>query len=319
MILRYKLEKYKGAGSRHTCPRCKGKREFTRYIEISTGKELHPDVGKCNRIVKCGYHYTPKQFFASQRTFKPNYYVPKPKKIKTNPIYIKDISFIPDKMFIESKNNYEKNNFILFLRKKFDSKTIIEELIDKYNIGTSDKWKGSTIFWQKDIHGNIRTGKIMLYDPMTGKRVRKPYSHISWAHNNIKNFKLEQCLYGEHLLSKDIKIVCLTESEKTALIASIYHPDNVWLATGGISNLSLGQCRVLSGKRVVLFPDKGAYSIWWNKAMQIGKILPIKFIFCNILEDDTTIESGEDLADYLLKNKPGVSSVSNKYVGRFSD
>ena len=59
---KFSLEKYHGASSRHICPNC-GKKEFVRYVNNETEEYLEEYVGKCNRIEKCGYHYTPKQYF----------------------------------------------------------------------------------------------------------------------------------------------------------------------------------------------------------------------------------------------------------------
>lgn len=63
MSHRYKLEEYKGPGSRYDCPACHQKRVFARYIDTETGQHISPDVGRCNREDKCGYHYTPSQYF----------------------------------------------------------------------------------------------------------------------------------------------------------------------------------------------------------------------------------------------------------------
>ena len=61
---RYQLERYRGRSTRYVCPRCKRKQSFTRYIDTYNNNEYVSDnVGKCNRIDKCGYHYTPKQYF----------------------------------------------------------------------------------------------------------------------------------------------------------------------------------------------------------------------------------------------------------------
>ena len=60
---RYILEPYSGRNSRFTCPNCEKPHQFTRYIDTETGEVIERNVGKCNRIDKCGYHYTPKQFF----------------------------------------------------------------------------------------------------------------------------------------------------------------------------------------------------------------------------------------------------------------
>ena len=61
---RYQLERYRGRSTRYICPQCKRKQSFTRYIDTYINNEYISDnVGKCNRIDKCGYHYTPKQYF----------------------------------------------------------------------------------------------------------------------------------------------------------------------------------------------------------------------------------------------------------------
>ena len=61
---RFILERYRGISTRYTCPQCGRKHTFTRYIDTeNNNKYLSERVGKCNRLDKCGYHYTPKQYF----------------------------------------------------------------------------------------------------------------------------------------------------------------------------------------------------------------------------------------------------------------
>ena len=61
---RYQLEKYRGRSTRHVCPQCGRKSVFTRYIDTENNNIYISDiVGKCNRLDKCGYHYTPHQYF----------------------------------------------------------------------------------------------------------------------------------------------------------------------------------------------------------------------------------------------------------------
>ena len=61
---RYQLERYRGRGTRHTCPQCHRKQSFTRYIDTHNNNEyINNNVGKYYLLDKCGYHYTPKQYF----------------------------------------------------------------------------------------------------------------------------------------------------------------------------------------------------------------------------------------------------------------
>ena len=63
-MYRYQLEKYRGRSTRHVCPQCGRKNVFTRYVDTENNNIYISDiVGKCNRLDKCGYHYTPHQYF----------------------------------------------------------------------------------------------------------------------------------------------------------------------------------------------------------------------------------------------------------------
>ena len=46
-----------------TCPACGRPRKLVRYVDTQTGMFLADHVGKCDRIFKCGYHYTPSDYF----------------------------------------------------------------------------------------------------------------------------------------------------------------------------------------------------------------------------------------------------------------
>ena len=50
--------------TRHVCPQCGRKNVFTRYVDTENNNiYISDNVGKCNRLDKCGYHYTPHQYF----------------------------------------------------------------------------------------------------------------------------------------------------------------------------------------------------------------------------------------------------------------
>lgn len=302
---KYILEPYKGMNTRYRCPTCQQKdRTFSLYIDTETMEHIHPSVGRCNRENSCGYHYTPNQYFQDNNLslITPQY---KPYKFNPNSTQTKPISYIPVEVFKASLNPnvFQTNHFVKFIIGLFGIE-VVNELISSYFIATSKHWSGATVFWQIDTKGKIRTGKIMLYSPVTGKRVKEPHNHIHWAHKALKQpeFELKQCLFGEHLLIDKTKPVAIVESEKTAVIASIYLPQFIWLAVGGLSNLTVENCRILQGRNVTLFPDLQGFDKWNSKAKELSHLA--NFTVSDLLERKASIaekKQGFDLADYLIK------------------
>lgn len=299
---RYTLEPYKGMKTRYRCVNCNKPNVFTRYIDTQTNEHLTDAVGRCTREIKCGYHYKPKQYFQDNNiaftdTKIANYIKPKP---QPKPL----TTFIDASIVARSINTASSNNFIDFLASIW-SDEVARELKNKFNIGTCKAFNGSsTIFWQKDVNGNIRSGKIMKYNAITGKRIKEPYNLITWAHKQLKldDFNLEQCLFGEHLLNEDLsKPVAICESEKTAIISSVFIPEFIWLASGSLTNLNYSKTKVLKGRNVVLFPDLKCYHKWNDKIPLLTKLAT--FRTSTLLEDNATEQEkkqGYDIADYLL-------------------
>lgn len=300
---RYILEPYNGMKTRYRCPNCEKNGVFTRYLDQHTDEYLDDKTGKCSRAIKCGYHFSPKQYFAEGgvSTFglqnKSLIWKPKP-KVKL------ELSYIDKTVLEESIDNKLPNNFLLYLSSIWDVEVIVH-LANEYNIGTSNHWSGATIFWQVDNFGEIRSGKIMLYNPITGKRIKQPYNHINWIHKVLKlsNFNLQQCFFGEHLLYKyKEKPVAIVESEKTAVIASVFLPEFIWLACGSVHNLNNEKTMVLKGRNVVLFPDLGCFDLWNDKIPTLSKLAT--FRTSTLLEEkatDNERKHGFDIADYLTK------------------
>src|SRR5215212_4051796 len=118
----YQLEKYKGTGTRHTCPNCNARREFARYID-DNGDYLAETVGKCNRDSKCGFHFTPKMFFAENPSFlkmnKTGFKArQKARRVeRPKPAEVAPISFdVIQPVFLEATlGSYEENTFVQFL------------------------------------------------------------------------------------------------------------------------------------------------------------------------------------------------------------
>jgi hypothetical protein len=300
---KYILEPYNGMNTRFRCPDCQRKdKTFSRYIDTETGEHLHTSVGRCNRESKCCYHYTPKQYY-QDNNISIEITQPKPYKPKAITPQSKSISFIPVEVFKASLKGYEENYLIKFLINLFGV-DITNKLISSYFIATSKCWNGATVFWQIDIKSKLRTGKIMLYNPITGKRIKEPFNHINWVHKVVKqpDFKLKQCFFGEHLLTNNTSPVAIVESEKTAVIASVYLPQFIWLAVGSLTNLNADKCSILKGRNVILFPDLNGFDKWSNKAKELSPLAT--FTVSDLLErkaSETEKQQGYDLADYLIK------------------
>lgn len=299
---RYILEPYRGMNTRYRCPGCQQRdKTFSLYIDTETHEHIAPSVGRCNRESNCGYHYTPKQYFQDNPAISVN--TPQLKAYRPKPVTPKPVSYIPVEVFKGSLKGHETNHFVKFLIDLF-AVDIASETISRYFIATSKHWDGATVFWQIDTQGKVRTGKIMLYNPTTGKRVKEPFNHITWVHKALKQpeFELRQCLFGEHLLQDKTKPVAIVESEKTAIIASVYLPRFIWLAVGSLTNLNAERCKVLSGRSVVLFPDLNGFEKWNTKAKELSHIARISV--SDLLErkaTETERTQGLDLADYLTR------------------
>ena len=287
--------------TRYRCPNCQHRdKTFSLYMDRKTGEHIHPTVGRCNRESNCGHHYTPKQYFQDNNI---SFDTPKAYKPLTVPTLQKPVSFIPVEVFKASLKAHETNYFIQFLINLFGVE-VASQLLSRYFIATSKHRNGATVFWQIDKQGKVRTGKIILYSPTTGKRVKNLEIPVYWVHKALKQpeFELRQCLFGEHLLNDKTKPVAIVESEKTAIIASVYLPQFIWVAVGSLTNLNAEKCSVLKGRTVILFPDLNGFDKWSSKAKELSHLA--NFAVSDLLERKATEaekKQGFDLADYLIK------------------
>ena len=160
------------------------------------------------------------------------------------------------------------------------------------------------VFWQIGEDDLPRSGKVIQYDPSTGKRVKE--LKAKWMHTIVTGKTMDdlgcaQVYFGTHLLKRrPTAPVAIVESEKTALICAAIYPEYVWLATGGANMISVEKSMRLAGRDVYLFPDVGCYKDWCAAALKIDPL-------CKSCEVSDILEAmgaadGEDIADYLLPN-----------------
>lgn len=282
---KYSLDK---SSKKFLCPKCH-KRTFVKYIETETGNYLNDEFGRCDRETNCGFHSNPKGDF--KNTFEVKY-IPPPEP-----------SFHNYDLVSQSGRNYKQNNFVQFLKTIF-SDDEVKSVILKYLIGTSKKWNGATTFWQIDNNEKVRHGKIMLFNSATGKRIKNKdgRSLINSVRSVLKleNFNLYQCLFGLHLVNEtNTKTIGLVESEKTAVIMSLFKPDYVWLATGSKGGLKYDFLKPIKDFKIIAFPDKSEYNYWLQKSVELNSF-GFKIVVSDWLELQPDFETGTDLADVYI-------------------
>lgn len=324
---RYTLE---SGSRRYSCPQC-GKKNLKRYIDTDSGSYISDIVGRCNSQNDCGYHLKPKEYFekygiqtddrrATTRVNQSNSfnYLKPPERPKPG-----SFNYINPELLKGSLNHYECNNLYLYLQRCF-GESIAEYIKARYLLGTSKYIAGSSVFWYIDSTGKVTAGKVMYYDnPKTGKRYKgedlnKPA--VNWVHSikQIRDFNKKPCFFGEHLLKVESgKPILIVESEKTALIASVFFHDSIVLATGGQQNLNDRlYWELLKGRAVTLIPDTAkddkAFKEWQDKAKIFNKQFGLNIQvsnFLNVKADDTAKQNGYDLADFLTRNRDAATGL----------
>lgn len=298
---RYTLESYAGSSSRYTCPSCGHRKCFTRYVDTATGEHLAEHVGRCDRENNCGHHVKPREYFAEGGERPSAEWTPPPPAPELPGFRIKRQRM---------ERTLGKPCRLLEYLSTLPGLTPeqVEHTAREYHVGgwtEPGQYLGAATFWQVDRAGQVRTAKVIQYDPSTGHRVK---GAASWAHALAgpipEGTRLDQCLFGEHLLDKYPEApVGIVEAEKTALVARLLVPSVLWLAVGGLGELKLSKLLPLAGRHVTLWPDLGkGFEVWSTKASDLAPLFTSLKV-ADLLEQvatDAEREQGLDLADYLL-------------------
>ena len=284
MSKRYKYSLMSGS-KKFFCPNCK-KKTFVPYVVTGTNNIVDSTkYGRCERVNSCRYSLYPK--LGKDDITSSRYVPPAPEEIKP-------LDFIDKDLMQATFNEFKSNVFFMYLVKMFGIEKAYQ-LQEAYNIGTAKG--GGIIFWQEDRKGNVRTGKVMYYHP-NGKRIKE---RNSWfVHKKIKDdFNYRQCFFGLHLTTPD-KPVALCESEKTAIIMSVFEPEYTWIASGGSEMIS--DERLFELPRLdKVFADNGQFEKWERKTRAF---LPEMDISVDNAVNNGILKEGDDILDlYLAKEK----------------
>lgn len=293
MYKHYSLARYRGTSSKHKCPHC-GQKTFKFYVDEDgipfweDFKDSDPDVrvlaekvGRCDNERKCGWNYTPKQFFEETKSGVPRHhegYKPPPPPPTAKPLKFEVVqkSFQP-----------YRATFVQFLRDVVKlPKDRLDQTLKDYWVGASKS--GRIAYWMIDSQGNCKDGKFMAYKPdghrdhdqhpyWARKRLIQDYckyGRISYQRRDeLLDMEVIRPYFGEHLLADQRykqKPVALVEGEKTCLICAVMYPRFLWMATG---NNSFNQARlatvIFQRRKIYIFPDVDQVERWKRLAEEL--------------------------------------------------
>ena len=193
----------------------------------------------------------------------------------------------------------------------------MQHAASRYRLGKSRD--GGVIFWQTGPRDTIYDGKIMYYRPDCHRDHER---HPQWVSSLLKCRFLQQfpdmapwmpesyhCLFGLHLLATTDKTIAVVEAEKTAVIMSEVKPDYVWMAAGGLFELTADKLFPLRHHRIVLLPDTDpdlrAYTRWYNVATEGRHKYDLDITVSPLLELRATPDQKRrkiDLVDFLFEH-----------------
>ena len=340
---RYTLQRWTGKDSRLTCPACEQPAELVPYVDTENNELLPERFGRCNREDKCGYKFSPYDKGATGQSYAD--------EIRQNAapstlawsrraaiLAPPPIGIIPDQIVQQSLGHYAQNNFARLLQRRFGAGQA-DELLQRFEIGTSSYWPGAHIFWQRDELGRVRGGQVALFNQEDGHTVRrqlpdgKTHRCLTWIHKALEKscqrrgeplpdwlityskpeIAKTPCLYGLKQLetAPTGRQVAITEAAKTAVLCTPSFPAFIWLAVGSLTNLTAERLKPARNRPITLYPDASsnasAYQAWVAKAAELRR-LGFDIQVSDVLETITTEQqkaAGIDLADIILEQWPG--------------
>lgn len=269
------------------CPQC-GKVGYKPYIHPD-GQIVAEACGRCDHESSCGYHVPPREWLkehpVGDEHYNPQYVPPPPPPaVKINPVWAQSMFC----MRPGAGKNPLLRYWVDFLRRVNDGyKDVAEQYVKKltkalrrFLVGTMPG--GYTVWWIMDERGEIRSGKAMKYKS-DGHRDKQAQHSFLWVHTmpEVRAVQPEGaeyvgCLFGLHQLKDKPEEVHIVESEKTAVLMSVFKPEITWMATMGLGNLN--EYRLLPlierGVRIVCHPDYDGYDKWTAQVAKLRKNCP---------------------------------------------
>lgn len=287
------------------CPNCH-MRTFKPYVDAK-GAILAPEVGRCNREVKCGYHLRPREWMGSGD-------VARQLPARATPIPRTD--FVPRHiMDVTMRRDVWRLNLFWWFARRFGWQRA-RKVFSLYFVTYSRSMGGAALFWFVDDKLRVRTGKLMAYDRSAHRR-RDLTVAVRFIHQSIRRgFVCRLCFFGIHLASCfPGATLLLCESEKTALYLAcalgwrfdegLYVP----VAVGGCSNLKVGlwppgepdhRLLPLASRRLLLLPDADSVAPW-EASVEKLRLIAGSVSVVNVRKWATA--PGDDIMDILERRR----------------
>ncbi|MDO8999789.1 MAG: DUF6371 domain-containing protein [Bacteroidota bacterium] len=282
-MIKYTFEK--SPKPKGKCPKCNQHKKF-RYYE-----GLPREFGKCDRESECQYHNKPDAEALKNLGVDTNLGLTSQVKIELKTVF-------PSDNDLKCLNNLN-SPFHTFC---FDKLKITKEHLQKWKVGSEGQV--TKFIYSLPSGKNINVITIHYQISSDEKNCKRIKAKPPYSLKPNKGEKYELCLFGEHLLSN--KIICLVESEKTAVIASFVYPEFDWIATGGANKLTDDKISALFNKEVYYLNDADKAG---KENSTIKKLIAYKLNY-KIIDLFPDRNDGYDLADAIIDgNKPEIKPV----------
>ena len=291
---RFELKSYRRRTDKPDCPACGMSHRFSEYIDVLTGLPVGPGIGKCDRVNHCCYWLTPHEYFAANPEKRDNYFA-ETSTIKCEPVTEPQREFLPDINLAPYMVTFWRSNFGLWLSQIAPSAEALERVVKTFQLTASVT--GAIVFWYIDENKRKCQGKMMWYGTDGHRRGGASSVSSEMAKRGLmkENVSMKQCLFGvQQIADRPIDTVYVVESEKTAIIMTMLHPEHIWLAAGGCSMLNRQTLSPLHDRRVMLIPDSGMYGKW-SEAVRQSRLR--FYHVSNMMEQ---YEANTDIADIVL-------------------
>ena len=223
------------------------------------------------------------------------------------------VASIENSYLTQSLDKHLVSDFANYLKTLVDNVDRIVEVTCLYNLGVN--CEHHVVYWYVDKDNVVRYGKVMSYGA-DGHRDHS-FNPVSIPKQLSKKglfpneYTIKQTLFGEHLIRVPQyanKTIGIVESEKTAIICSLFLPSLLWMATGSMCNVQTDRMEAVKNRHVILYPDTDpgslAFRKWNARADELNR-LGWHIQVSEYLERIVTPEQRKqkiDIADLLVEN-----------------